>query len=140
MKNTCILPNHRRTVMRQLIVLADTGFWPLFSFSHVFLLFHIISDSSMALPTACEYHTVRDSEAKRLLISSILPILIGSFSASSDRSRKNCMRDSSFKILTKQFLIRPKNSLCPSRPNSKSIQYNKYKKVRYAGNIRLERN
>ena len=130
MKNACILPKHRCAVMRQVVVLADTVFLPSFSFSHVFLLFRNITNaSSTALLTACEYCAVRDSEAKRLPISSILQILIGSFSAFSNSSRKNCIRDSSFEISTSQFLIWPNKSLCPSRPNSISLQYNKYKKM-----------
>lgn len=59
---------------------------------------------------------------------SVFQVLIGSFSASSNISRKNCIRDSSIEIITRWVLIWPNKSLYPSRPNSKSIQYTKYKK------------
>lgn len=81
MTNTCVLPKHRHTVMRQLSVLTGTGLFPLFSSSSAFLLFHIIDvkvhlPQHSWLPGNTEPCRIRGS---RLLI---LQTLIGSFSAS----------------------------------------------------------
>lgn len=135
MTTTCVLPKHRHTVMRQLSVLTGTGLFPLFSSSSAFLLFHIItSSSSTALLAAWEYWALQDLRLKAA-DSANTDWFFFSFL---NNSVKNCSRECSFRILTSQFLILANKSLCPSRPNSKSIRYNKYKKMHYAGNVWLD--